>query len=101
MIVDLFIREKRYKSATERFPSPIIFVYLFSDWFDNEAECCFWNVKYGRSEKKGAVPRVFGRESRHIYYAYIAELLDNCTTQQVHIIEDIVKAAKESLNKNM
>ena len=40
-------------------------------------------------------------ESRSASIAYITELLDNCTTQQVRIIEDIVKAAKESLNKNM
>lgn len=40
-------------------------------------------------------------ESRSTSVAYIAELLDNCTIQQVRIIEDIVKAAKESLNKNM
>ena len=39
--------------------------------------------------------------SRSASVAYIAELLDNCTTQQVRIIEDIVKAAKESLKKNM
>lgn len=32
---------------------------------------------------------------------YITELLDDCTIQQVRIIEDIVKAIKESLNKNM
>lgn len=31
----------------------------------------------------------------------ITELLDDCTVQQVRIIEDIVKAIKESLNKNM
>lgn len=40
-------------------------------------------------------------ESRSASVVYITELLDNCTTQQVRIIEDIVKAAKESLNKNM
>ena len=32
---------------------------------------------------------------------HIAEMLDNCTTQQVRIIEDIIKAIKESLDKNM
>ncbi len=32
---------------------------------------------------------------------YISELLDDCTIQQARIIEDIVKAVKESLNKNI
>ncbi len=32
---------------------------------------------------------------------YISELLDDCTIQQVRIIEDIDKAVKESLNKNI
>ena len=40
-------------------------------------------------------------EDRNASIAYITELLDNCTIQQVRIIEDIVKAVKESLNKNM
>lgn len=33
--------------------------------------------------------------------ASIAEMMDDCTTQQIRIIEDIVKATKESLNKNI
>ena len=33
--------------------------------------------------------------------ASITELLDNCTIQQVRIIEDLVKAAKESLNRHL
>lgn len=40
-------------------------------------------------------------ENRSASIAHIAELLDNCTTQQVRIIEDIVNATKQSLNKNM
>lgn len=40
-------------------------------------------------------------ESRNASIAYITELLDSCTIQQVRIIEDIVKATKESLNRNM
>ncbi len=40
-------------------------------------------------------------EDRSTSIAYITELLDDCTIQQVRIIEDIVKAAKESLNKNI
>ncbi len=32
---------------------------------------------------------------------HIAELLDGCTTPQVRVIEDIVKAAKESFQANM
>lgn len=40
-------------------------------------------------------------EDRSTSIAYITELLDNCTIQQVRIIEDIVKAVKESLNKNI
>ena len=39
--------------------------------------------------------------SRSASVAHIADMLDNCTTQQIRIIEDIVKAAKESLNKNI
>ncbi len=39
-------------------------------------------------------------EDRSTSITYITELLDDCTIQQVRIIEDIVKAAKESLNKN-
>ena len=39
--------------------------------------------------------------SRSASAAHIADILDNCTTQQIRIIEDIVKAAKESLNKNI
>ncbi|MBD5537994.1 MAG: helix-turn-helix transcriptional regulator [Lachnospiraceae bacterium] len=40
-------------------------------------------------------------EDRSTSIAYITELLDDCTIQQVRIIEDIVKATKESLNKNI
>ena len=40
-------------------------------------------------------------EDRSVSINYITELLDDCTIQQVRIIEDIVKAAKESLNKNI
>lgn len=39
-------------------------------------------------------------EDRSVSMTYITELLDNCTIQQVQIIEDVVKALKESLNKN-
>lgn len=40
-------------------------------------------------------------EARSVSINYITELLDDCTIQQVRIIEDIVKATKESLNKNI
>lgn len=40
-------------------------------------------------------------EDRNASISYITELLDSCTIQQVRIIEDIVKAVKESLNKNI
>lgn len=40
-------------------------------------------------------------EDRSASIIYITELLDNCSTQQVRIIEDIIKAVKESLNKNI
>ena len=40
-------------------------------------------------------------EDRSASIAYITELLDGCTIQQVQIIEDIVKAVKETLNKNI
>lgn len=40
-------------------------------------------------------------EDRSASISYITELLDSCTIQQVRIIEDIVKAVKESLNKNI
>lgn len=40
-------------------------------------------------------------EDRSASIDYITELLDDCTIQQVRIIEDIVKAVKESLNKNI
>lgn len=40
-------------------------------------------------------------EDRSVSIDYITELLDDCTIQQVRIIEDIIKAVKESLNKNM
>ena len=40
-------------------------------------------------------------EDRSTSIAYITKLLDDCTIQQVRIIEDIVKATKESLNKNI
>ncbi|MCM1252312.1 MAG: helix-turn-helix domain-containing protein [Clostridium sp.] len=40
-------------------------------------------------------------QERSASIAYITELLDDCSIQQVRIIEDIVKATKESLNKNM
>lgn len=40
-------------------------------------------------------------EDRSTSIAYITELLDDCTIQQVRIIEDVVKAIKESLNKNI
>lgn len=40
-------------------------------------------------------------EDRSTSINYITELLDDCTSQQVRIIEDIVKAVKVSLNKNI
>lgn len=40
-------------------------------------------------------------EDRSVSINYITELLDDCTIQQVRIIEDIVRATKESLNKNI
>lgn len=40
-------------------------------------------------------------EDRSVSLDHIMELLDSCTVQQVRIIEDIIKALKESLNKNM
>ena len=40
-------------------------------------------------------------ESRTISTSRITELLDACTIPQVRIIEDIVSALKETLNKNM
>lgn len=40
-------------------------------------------------------------EDRSASISHITELLDDCTIQQVRIIEDIVKAVKESLNKNI
>ena len=40
-------------------------------------------------------------QDRSASIAYITELLDDCTLQQVRIIEDIIKATKESLNKNI
>ena len=40
-------------------------------------------------------------EDRDASISYITELLDSCAIQQVRIIEDIVKAVKESLNKNI
>ena len=40
-------------------------------------------------------------EDRSASIAYITELLDGCTIQQMQIIEDIVKAVKETLNKNI
>lgn len=40
-------------------------------------------------------------KSRSISMAFIGELLDSCTIQQVRIIEDIVRATRESLNKNL
>lgn len=40
-------------------------------------------------------------EDRSASIAHITELLDDCTTQQVRIIEDTVKTLKESLNKNI
>ena len=32
---------------------------------------------------------------------HIAEMIGDCTTQQIRIVEDIIRATKESLNKNM
>ena len=40
-------------------------------------------------------------EDRSVSINYITELLDDCTIQQIRIIEDIVKVVKESLNKNI
>ena len=40
-------------------------------------------------------------ESRITSTTYIMELLDTCTIQQIRIIEDIVKATKETLAKNI
>ncbi len=40
-------------------------------------------------------------EDRTTSITYIIELLNDCSTQQVRIIEDIIKALKESLNKNI
>lgn len=40
-------------------------------------------------------------EHRSSSITFIMELLNDCSTQQVRIIEDVVKAVKESLNKNM
>lgn len=40
-------------------------------------------------------------EERSASIVHITELLDDCTSQQVRIIEDIVKAVKITLNKNM
>lgn len=40
-------------------------------------------------------------ENRSTSTTFIMELLNDCSTQQVRIIEDVVKAVKESLNKNM
>ena len=33
--------------------------------------------------------------------AHIAEMMEHCTSQQIRIIEDVIKATKESLDKNM
>lgn len=40
-------------------------------------------------------------EDRSASIGYISELLEDCTIQQVRIIEDIVIAVKQSLNKNI
>ena len=40
-------------------------------------------------------------ENRSASITFIMELLNDCSTQQIRIIEDIVKAVKESLNKNI
>lgn len=40
-------------------------------------------------------------EDRSVSIDHITEMLDSCTIQQVRIIEDIIKALKESLNKNI
>lgn len=40
-------------------------------------------------------------EGRSVSIAYINEVFDNCTTQQIRIMEDIIKAVKESLDKNI
>ena len=40
-------------------------------------------------------------EGRSVSIAYINEMFDSCTTQQIRIMEDIIKAVKESLDKNI
>ena len=40
-------------------------------------------------------------EERSTSIDFMTELLDDCTIQQVRIIEDIVKAVKQSLDKNL
>ena len=40
-------------------------------------------------------------KGRSTSITYIAEILDDCNSKQVRIIEDIVKTTKESLKKNM
>ena len=40
-------------------------------------------------------------KGRHTSIAHITEILDDCNSIQVRIIEDIVKATKESLKKNV
>lgn len=40
-------------------------------------------------------------KGRNASIAHIAELLDDCNSMQVRIVEDIVKATKESLKKNI
>lgn len=40
-------------------------------------------------------------ENRSTSIISIMEILNDCSTQQVRIIEDVVKAVKESLNRNM
>lgn len=40
-------------------------------------------------------------ENRSASITFIMELLNDCSTQQIRIIEDVVKAVKESLNKNI
>ncbi len=46
---------------------------------------------------------LYGNKPRNpdISITYIAELLDDCTIQQIRIIEDIVKTVKETLNRNL
>lgn len=39
--------------------------------------------------------------SRNTSLAYITDLLDNCTTQELRILEDIIKTTKESLRRNI